>query len=78
VDPEAIVILCEKGRPSFPRVGMSSWSDCRADALAKDLRRCWPRCVEKLRDMHWWTQLRGLRGVMVSVMGGGVYALVAL
>jgi hypothetical protein len=28
--------------------------------------------------MNWWAQLRGLRGVMVSVVGGGVYALVAL
>jgi hypothetical protein len=28
--------------------------------------------------MHWWAQLRGLRGAMVSVVGGDVYALVAL
>jgi hypothetical protein len=70
------VILCGKGRPNLPRVGISLWSD--HDALAKDLRRCWARCVEKLRAMHWWAQLRGLRGVVVTVVGGGVYALVAL
>jgi hypothetical protein len=57
---------------------MLLWSDRGADAFAKDLRRCWARCVEKLRAMHWWAQLRGLKGVMVSVVGGGVYALVAL
>jgi hypothetical protein len=28
--------------------------------------------------MHWWPQLRKLRGIVVSVVGGGVYALVAL
>jgi poly(A) polymerase Pap1 len=35
-------------------------------------------CVEKLRAMHWWAQLRGLRGVVFGAVGGGVYALVAL
>jgi hypothetical protein len=28
--------------------------------------------------MHWWAQLRGLRGVVFGAVGGGVYALVAL
>jgi hypothetical protein len=28
--------------------------------------------------MHRWAQLRGLRGVVLGVVGGGVYALVAL
>jgi hypothetical protein len=46
-----------------------------------DLSRCWAMCVEKLRAMHWWARLRGLRGlrgVVVSAVGGGVYAFVAL
>jgi hypothetical protein len=44
------------------------WSDCGADALAKDLRRCWARCVQMLRAIHWWAQLRGLRKAMVVVV----------
>ena len=55
---------------------MSLW--CDLDAFARDLSRCWAMCVEKLRAMHWWAQLRGLMGVVVSAVGGGVYALVAL
>jgi hypothetical protein len=55
---------------------MSLW--CDRDAFAMDLSRCWAMCVEKLRDMHWWAQLRGLRVVVVSAVGGGVYAFVAL
>ena len=67
------MVRCGKGKPNVPRVGME-WlcSDRGADAFAKDLRRCWARCVEKLRAMHWWAQLRGLRGVIVDVVGGGV------
>jgi hypothetical protein len=31
-----------------------------------------------LRAMHWWAQLRGLRGVVVSVVGGGVTIIIIL
>jgi hypothetical protein len=61
------VILCGNGRPNVPRIGISLWSD--RDAFARDLSRCWAMCVEKLRAMHWWAQLRGLREVVVSAAG---------